>query len=369
MKIIRSNRRAIVLSAAIALIVLIVPATSIYYQATAGKGCTSCHEIWPTYNLWTASTHRSVNCQECHTESALNPGSYINNLRRVMSHWRDEIPEQIRLNYTDVQAMVTRCRYCHRQEFADWQSGPHSVTYAEIFLDKEHNHKRILIDDCLRCHGMHFEGGMRDLVTPIDTKGPWRLKNPAMASQPVIPCLACHSVHRRGAPLGRFRLKDGRLGPQQELFRPSLALFDRRDLGYIPASSLPLPKMLDGDRPVKISPDPRQALCYQCHAPLWNRQVGYGDDRTPIGVHEGLSCLACHQKHRQTTRASCADCHPRLSNCGLDVEKMDTTFLSPQSRHNIHFVKCIDCHPKGVPPKRGARRAASGVGNETASVH
>ena len=52
-------------------------------------------------------------------------------------------------------------------------------------------------------------------------------------------------------------------------------------------------------------------------------QVGSGDDRTGIGVHEGLSCLACHQKHGQQTRASCANCHPRLSNCGLDVEKME----------------------------------------------
>jgi hypothetical protein len=32
---------------------------------------------------------------------------------------------------------------------------------------------------------------------------------------------------------------------------------------------------------------------------------------------------------------------------------MDTTFTSKESKHNIHWVKCADCHPKGVPPKRG----------------
>jgi hypothetical protein len=110
--------------------------------------------------------------------------------------------------------------------------------------------------------------------------------------------------------------------------------------------------MREGSRLVKVSPDVRQALCYQCHAPLATFQVGSGDDRTGIGVHEGISCLACHQKHRQTTRASCSTCHPRLSNCGLDVEKMDTTFKSTKSPHNIHFVKCTDCHAKGVPKKR-----------------
>ena len=81
-------------------------------------------------------------------------------------------------------------------------------------------------------------------------------------------------------------------------------------------------------------------------------QAGSGDDRSPMGVHEGLSCLACHQKHGEGTRQSCADCHPKLSNCGIDVEKMDTTFLNPKSSRNVHTVKCLDCHPAGVPKRR-----------------
>ncbi len=110
--------------------------------------------------------------------------------------------------------------------------------------------------------------------------------------------------------------------------------------------------MLEGARLIKVSPDQRQALCYQCHAPEASSQVGSGDDRTPIGVHEGLSCVACHEKHGQKTRASCATCHPQLSNCGLNVETMDTTFKSAKSPHNVHTVKCADCHTKGVPKKK-----------------
>ena len=108
-----------------------------------------------------------------------------------------------------------------------------------------------------------------------------------------------------------------------------------------------------------MSPDRRQALCYQCHAPEAARQVRTGDDRTPTGVHEGLSCFACHENHGQKTRASCSNCHPRLSNCGLDVENMDTTFKSTESRHNIHFMKCLDCHTKGVPKKHRPDAPAS----------
>ena len=84
--------------------------------------------------------------------------------------------------------------------------------------------------------------------------------------------------------------------------------------------------------------------CTKCHE--------MNDDRTAAGVHEGISCLSCHLKHGQKTRASCVECHPKMSNCGLDVEKMDTTFRTADSKHNVHFVKCADCHLKGVPRKK-----------------
>ncbi len=113
-----------------------------------------------------------------------------------------------------------------------------------------------------------------------------------------------------------------------------------------------MPAMKEGDRPVKMSLDRRQALCYQCHAPRPGNEVFSGDDRTPVGVHEGLSCLACHSKHGLQTRASCNGCHPRLSNCGIDVEKMDTTFKATDSRNDVHRVACVDCHAKGVPKRK-----------------
>jgi RNase P subunit RPR2 len=162
-------------------------------------------------------------------------------------------------------------------------------------------------------------------------------------------------MHRQGALLARQIEKPANPGPIQEIYRPSLALFDRRQLDYVAVSRLPLPAMRDGERAIRISPDIRQALCYQCHAPLATAEVDSGDDRTAIGVHEGLSCFACHQGHGQRTRASCATCHPQLSNCGLDVETMDTTFKSSKSPHNVHFVKCMDCHTKGVPKKKPHR--------------
>jgi hypothetical protein len=248
--------------------------------------------------------------------------------------------------------MDAQCQSCHRQEYAAWQAGPHSATYARIFLDKKYNGENMPMDDCLRCHGAQFEGGIRDLVTPVDRQGPWHLVDAKLANSPSMPCVTCHEMHRQGQPMNKAGEKGTILGPSQEIVRPSLAFFDRRTEQYIPLADLPLPAMFDGARPVKMSPDRRQALCYQCHAPLSTDQVGSGDDRTGMGVHEGISCVACHAQHGQTTKASCATCHPKMSNCGLDVEKMDTTFASTKSKHNVHWVKCADCHTKGVPKKK-----------------
>jgi Cytochrome c554 and c-prime len=337
----------------VAVVVLAVPGTSLYYEYAQGKACTRCHEIWQPYTDWHTSTHRNVPCSDCHGGVfTLNAGFHLNNMRRVWSHLRGEVPEQVRLRNQDVLNMTPRCAKCHQEEFADWQTGRHSATYKDIFLDTKHNHQRLMMDDCLRCHGMHFGGGIRDLVTPVDTTGPWKLHDPRLAAEPAIPCLTCHQIHHEGMPLPPSVEGQTVAGPQQEINRPSLGLFDRRSRDHVPAADLPLPVMVEGERVVKTSPDQRQALCYQCHAPLATRQVDSGDDRTPIGVHEGLSCFACHLKHGQQTRASCATCHPRLSNCGIDVEKMDTTFKSKKSPHNIHFVKCLDCHTKGIPKRK-----------------
>jgi hypothetical protein len=341
------------------ILLLAVPAGSVYYVAAGGLACIRCHEVEPAYHLWTESAHRFVQCKECHGSLfTTDPGFHLNNARQLWLHISGQAPERLLVRQRDIsRGMNERCGNCHRREYAAWAAGPHHAAYARIFLDSSHNSGRLLNDQCLQCHGMFFERSIRDLVRPLDRKGPWRLATASVEPQePSIPCLACHEVHRPGTPLGmRPRTSAG-----DPVSPPSAAAFyDRREQVHYPAELLPLPAMLDGARPVGVSPDPRQALCYQCHAPDFTLQAGSGDDRTCIGVHEGLSCLACHSGHDQDPRASCAQCHPRMSNCGLDVERMDTTFRSAASRHNIHFVKCADCHPDGAIPALGRCAGAS----------
>ena len=52
-----------------------------------------------------------------------------------------------------------------------------------------------------------------------------------------------------------------------------------------------------------------------------------------------------------------------MSHCGIEVEKMDTTYVRKDSRHNIHWVKCADCHQRGVPRPKTRETAANREGN------
>ena len=337
----------------VAALILMLPASELYYESGAGSRCTTCHEMQAVYDQWHTSTHRNMSCAKCHGQAlTLEASFHMNNAHRLYSHLKGDLPESVGFGNSFVLAMTENCESCHRQEYAAWQAGPHSASYARIFLDKKHNTANMPMDDCLRCHGMHFEGGIADLVAPVNRAGPWRLLPAELANEPSMPCLACHETHRAGQPMRKTDVQGRVPGPAQEIARPSLAFFDRRTREYVPLADLPMPAMREGDRAVKMSPDQRQALCYQCHAPLATMQVGSGDDRTGLGVHEGIGCLACHAQHGEKTRASCATCHPKMSNCGLDVEKMDTSFNSASSKHNIHWVKCSDCHTKGVPERK-----------------
>ncbi len=331
---------------------------SYYYSSERGQGCASCHEMAAYVSEVHGAPHRSATCLDCHV------ASLSTKLRHIRVHLLHSWPEAIRLRDRDVVEMTPNCEKCHQYEYATWHAGPHSVSYTEIFTNPKQNAHQHLMEDCLRCHGMHFDGSVRDLVEPQNAQGPWHLLRKDLADEPAIPCMACHQVHRQG-PIDE-KPKE-RISVAGQSVDESLAFFDRRERIHFAAAALALPELHDGARRVTVSPDQRAAVCYECHAPRvpeagsaaeangWGPQVGSGDDRTPMGVHEGISCIACHSGHNQNARASCKTCHPQMSNCGIDVEKMDTTFLNAKSPHNIHWVKCADCHQHGIPKAKAAR--------------
>jgi hypothetical protein len=123
-----------------------------------------------------------------------------------------------------------------------------------------------------------------------------------------------------------------------------MGLYLRSDRMHLRADMLPKPEMYKDGNQVFVSDEPAQRICMQCHAPNWAHEAGSEDDRTPTGVHEGISCLACHQGHSNNAKDACKTCHPALSNCGREVETMNTSYASRESPHDIHSMKCTDCH-------------------------
>jgi Cytochrome c3/Cytochrome c554 and c-prime len=344
-----------VLLIAAACIIIAFGGFIIYWDTASPQAtCASCHEIESPAAMWAESGHRNLLCKECHGTAFSNGlHSLSEKGMMIINHFAGKEASAVRLGEDDCVSILDNCKRCHGMEYAKWLSGGHSAPYSAIFLNKKHNSAVQPNADCLRCHGMFYEGTITDLISPVNVKGPWKMLNPDQADLPVIPCLACHEIHRKGSVTQRADYTE-----PDEIFyknpaKPSAALYYYRyEKNHREIDDLPALKIWEKDRKVKVSSDLRQRICVQCHAPNAFHQAGTSDDRTPRGVHEGVGCLACHDRHSNDARQSCVDCHPAISNCGLDVTTMNTTFFDKKSPYNIHSVGCIDCHPKGIPKKK-----------------
>jgi len=331
------------------LAVILITSASFYTywnSASPEKTCASCHEIGKSVDMFAQSAHRELTCSECHG-TALSNGfhSLKEKGMMVVNHVKNKTSEDIRLNENQILEVMENCTRCHKAEFAGWSSGGHSARYEHILLDTKHNAAEQINPDCLRCHGMFSDVPVQDLVEPIDIKGPWRLRHTETQGKPVIPCLACHQTHSHGIPHSEpdYSNPHSVFYSRKDSFS-IVSLYYRPDKTSIPAEYLPKLTLWEGDRQVKVSDDLLTRNCIQCHAPNARHQAGTSDDRTPRGVHEGLGCTACHEPHSNDARQSCSHCHPAISNCGVDVTKMNTTYYNTDSQNNIHWVGCADCH-------------------------
>lgn len=321
-------------------------------SANPAKTCASCHEIGPSVNEWQHSAHRDVRCTECHG-TALSNGvhSLKEKANMVFTHLgKEKKHEEIRMKEKQVLEISDKCAKCHQSEYAKWKSGGHSANYSDIFMNGKHNLEEAPYWACLRCHGMFYDGNIKTLIQkPLKVDGVWKLKDLDKVSEPTIPCLACHQFHTESSPLGSAT----RFDIPQEIFyeraqrNSPIAWYIRGDKRHISADKLMKIAMFSNGKPVKVSDDPVQKLCMQCHSPNFTHHAGSEDDRTPTGVHEGLSCMSCHSPHSNDARNSCKSCHPAISNCKLDVTTMNTTFIDINSPNNIHSVSCASCHHDG----------------------
>jgi nitrate/TMAO reductase-like tetraheme cytochrome c subunit len=350
----RSALRVLLLLLPVTILTLLIIFGSFYtYWNTAPpeKTCSSCHEIESSVNMFAQSSHRALKCSECHGTALSNGFHSIREKgNMIVTHMRIEYIEDIRLNHDQVLAAMADCKRCHEDEYADWYSGGHSASYHDIFMNRNHNEAEQINPDCLRCHGMFSDVPVEELVEPLDITGPWAFKIQDISDKPVIPCLACHQTHIKGLPKSNPDYSDpAKIFYSRKDSSEVVSLYYRPDRRSIPAGYLPKLTLTDGERKINISDDILMRLCVQCHAPNAHHDSRSSDDRTPTGVHEGLSCIACHEGHSNDAHKSCGKCHPAISNCNLDVTMMNTSYRDPESLNNIHWVDCVDCHKNQNP--------------------
>lgn len=211
----------------------------------------------------------------------------------------------------DPHVVGADCASCHTAEHKRWANTLHAASPTDVLLNEEHNKSELLVDECITCHSpfqaAKFHVG--DFVQPLDQKGPWKLDDSNVKQWQAITCTVCHDPTSKA--------------PNR------LAFYDGVKQAYVQVKDV-------------------TELCEKCH------QAGTDDSRDLKGsVHEGLQCVACHfQKGTEMSmdpKQSCATCHPAVNPKHPDVTKLDTTYLSADSKNNIHFVTCATCHPNGTP--------------------
>lgn len=276
--------------------------------------CALCHEVSPSHARWTISAHGEVRCIDCHG-TALSNGyhSLSEKIGMVLTHIKGgKYNDDLRLTEEQVLQVSGQCIKCHRSEHAGWLAGGHAVNYKEIFADSLHNTMEKPYWDCLRCHGMFYDGNINDLMDMDGEAYEWFVRDEKQAGLPVIPCLACHQIHTENPVSARYVSMTDSMRATMER-NPKTAFYIRADKKYLRSDMLIPVKMYEGDREVRSAVDPATLLCMQCHSPNYSHCEGSEDDRTVTGVHEGISCIACHNPHSGETRSSCIKCHTSLA--------------------------------------------------------
>jgi hypothetical protein len=313
----------IIIAGSIALI--IIGAYSTWNTLDPENTCARCHEVKPSHASWLNSAHADIQCIECHG-TAFSDGLYSlrEKIGMVYTHFMEnKHNDDIHLSEKQVVELSNRCISCHRAEYAGWLASGHAVNYKEIFMDKAHNAGEKPYWDCLRCHGMFYEGNIHDLMMLDGQPHEWKIRDNKQETYPVIPCLACHRIHTENPVSKRYvgTLDSSIRAPERQT---ATSFYLRADKMYLRSNHLTEVPMMDGDRKVKTANDPNTLLCMQCHSPAYNRQAGSEDDRTPVGIHEGLSCTTCHKPHSGDVRGTCVQCHPSLTS-----NEIDTVYANP----------------------------------------
>ena len=132
----RNTKRLLLLI--VVVLVLLIPGGSLVYEGSGGESCTRCHEIRPAFDMWASSAHRNIACADCHGGiTTLDAGFHMANLRRLVRHMSDDVPQQVLLvRWQDVERINAKCQECHHPGTA----APFSLLSYDDVADHDMEH-------------------------------------------------------------------------------------------------------------------------------------------------------------------------------------------------------------------------------------
>ena len=290
--------KKVIVGGSIFLVAVLVGVLARFEGMPPERTCVLCHEIRPARDGWMQGAHTNVSCKACHGRSCESPVALTENLLRVWKHLAKKSHAEFGVTHPLDEAQVARmsekCADCHQAEAAHWRRSGHAKPVATFLTNTLHNASWKPSDNCFRCHGMFLAGDASTILARTGLSTTWRMVDPEQGRRPAVPCLACHTMH----------------GSHTN----ALAFYSRPEKRSYPLSVLHRAAIVDEQgNPVKVSDDPRQKLCMQCHAANAEGHAGSCDDRTPRGDQEGMSCLDCHSPHGGKPRSERGRCPAKES--------------------------------------------------------
>lgn len=324
-----------------------------YQRSNQPLLCYSCHEMREEYRTWSQSSHKAVNCEECHTHPSLKGmvKAKFKGVQRVVEHMKT-VEGTFQAAGLMAKVEDVNCLQCHRDIREKEELHYHSlrITHRKHLARGYH---------CTQCHANLVHGG----------NAPWK-NTPTMES-----CFKCHDGKQAPNTCGLCHKELGEIKPA--LYNPEWIQAHRRNIqdtgldrcrtchqqDFCTAchrTAEPHPSnWMDQHRIAGRNPE----QCFQCHG----QATAAGQPKFCKDCHEArrehtqMGWLSLHQQEFRQQPNTCARCHDTefCADCHRIYKPHGEGWLSahpqearakPESCKTCHVEYfCLGCHRQEVP--------------------
>ncbi len=318
----------------VVLVVVVPPFMAVSIVATGTPGfCNSCHIMNSYHDNWQRSSHKDVNCMNCHVQPGLlgYAKAKINGLAQAVNCAVGRIATKPNALVVDASCLRPECHSTDQLKNSE-------IIYKDNIKFSHKNHIQKTFDginiSCSTCHS-HFEG---DEHFSVNSEA----------------CFSCHFLDDKNTDtrLVRTTCLDCHEVPDNVIKR-GLVTVDHSEFVSYQASCDDSCHKKQIDKPATVA----ETVCLNCHS--FNKK--HEPDMTELhSIHtsgEKVECFSCHGdvKHGPAEDASVAsmmDC----KNCHSDTHNVQQTFYSANGDYEhtqservlspmyLTHVECQGCH-------------------------